>query len=531
MKVVNSEEMKRIDKLTIEDYGIPSLVLMERAGLAVASKIKEIYPPQKVLIVAGRGNNGGDGLVIARILHTWGYKVKAIILAKKEELSQDCKKQFEIATNIGIEIEFSQTLSDRDLHGSIVVDAIFGTGLNKPVDETLLRVFSQLNNSNRPVVAVDIPSGVSADDGEVFGGVVRATFTVTFGLPKRGHFLYPGASYTGRLFIENIGFDIRLLQSEDLKVNLIVKEKVSKEIPLRERYSHKGDYGHVLIVAGSMGKTGAAIMTAKSCTRSGSGLVTLGIPESLMSIIQNRVTEEMTLPLKDTVGGMLSAEAIDEILSFQVSRKINTIAIGPGIGVSKDTEKIMSDLIRNSTVPLVIDADGINSLCANPQTLLKAKSPIILTPHPGEMARLCSATYRQDFSNSDIERDRIGISLKFAKEHNCFVVLKGVPTIVTSPEGEVFINSTGNPGMATGGSGDVLTGIIASLCGQGLTPLSASICGVYLHGLAGDLGSVKKGEYSLTAQDIIDFLSDAFLAVITPSLREDPYSKFADRNP
>lgn len=526
MKVVNSEQMRKIDKLTIEGYGIPSLVLMERAGLAVASKIKELFPPQKVLVIAGRGNNGGDGLVIARILHTWGYRVKVLILAKQDELSQDCKKQYEIATNFGIEIEFSQTLSEKDLHSSIVVDAIFGTGLNKTVDETLLKVFSQINNSKRPVFAVDMPSGVSADSGEVLGGAIRATFTITFGLPKVGHFLYPGASYTGKLFIENIGFDIKLLQLKELKVNLIEKEKISNEMPLRERYSHKGDYGHVLIVAGSKGKTGAALLTAKSCVKSGSGLVTLGVPESLMCIIQSRITEEMTLPLKDTGRGTLSAEAIDEIFSFQGKRKINTIAIGPGIDVSKDTEIIVSELIRNSTVPLVIDADGLNSLCANPAVLLEAKVPIILTPHPGEMARLCSATYRQDFKTSDVERDRIGISTKFATEYNSFVVLKGVPTVVASPEGEIFINPTGNPGMATGGSGDVLTGIIASLCGQGLTPLNASICGVYLHGLAGDLGSIKKGEYCLVAQDIIDFLSDAFLSVINNSRTQNLFETF-----
>ncbi|MCX7913954.1 MAG: NAD(P)H-hydrate epimerase, partial [Thermodesulfovibrionales bacterium] len=260
MKVVNSEEMKQIDKLTISDYGIPSLVLMERAGLAVASKIKEFFPPKKVLIVAGRGNNGGDGLVVARILHNWGYRVKAIILANEEELSQDCKKQYEIARHFGFEIEFSQTPTERDLHEAIIVDAIFGTGLNKPINDSLLKIFSKINDSKMPVVAVDIPSGVSADTGEIFGNAIRATYTVTFGLPKRGHFLYPGAAFTGKLFIEDIGFDRKLLESKDLKVNLIEREMVSKILPPRERYSHKGDYGHVLVVAGSTGKTGAAIM-------------------------------------------------------------------------------------------------------------------------------------------------------------------------------------------------------------------------------------------------------------------------------
>ncbi|MCX7913696.1 MAG: NAD(P)H-hydrate dehydratase, partial [Thermodesulfovibrionales bacterium] len=256
---------------------------------------------------------------------------------------------------------------------------------------------------------------------------------------------------------------------------------------------------------------------AKSCIKSGSGLVTLGVPKSLINIIQSRITEEMTLGLKDKGEGILSAEAVEEILSFQVDKKIDAIAIGPGIGVTEETIKLISGIVRNSAVPVIIDADGINSLSFDCEALLKAKAPIILTPHPGEMARLCSAAYKQSIKNSHIEKDRIGISQRFATEFNTYLVLKGVPTIVASPEGEAFINTTGNPGMATGGSGDVLTGIIASLSGQRMTPLNASICGVYLHGAAGDIAATKKSQYCLLASDIIDFLSEAFLSIIASS--------------
>ncbi len=516
MKIVNSHEMRKIDRLTIEGYGVPSLVLMERAGLAVAAKVKELFPPlphQKITVIAGSGNNGGDGLVVARILQNWGYGVKVLILAEKNALSPDCAVQYQITSHFGIKVEFTPTISNADLHNAVVIDAIFGTGINKPVNANLIKIFNQIKSSGISVVSVDIPSGISSDTGEVLGGAIKADYTVTFGLPKMGHFLYPGAGYAGRLFVENIGFDSRILQSEDLKVDLIQKDIISGMITPRQKYSHKGDYGHVLIIAGSKGKTGAALLSAKACLRSGAGLVTLGVPESLIDIIQGRITEEMTLPLEDSGKGTLSSNAIDEILSF-ASGKIDAIAVGPGIGVTDDTQKLIAKLIKNSPVPLVIDADGINSLSANADILLRAKSAVIITPHPGEMARFYSSVFKQEYKTVDIERNRIGVSKNLSSEYNIYVVLKGVPSIIASPNGDVFINSTGNPGMATAGTGDVLTGIIASLLGQGLTPLNASVSGVYIHGLAGDFASANKGQYCLLALDIIDCLSDAFNSIL-----------------
>ncbi|HAK89301.1 MAG: hypothetical protein A2X55_07365 [Nitrospirae bacterium GWB2_47_37] len=516
MKVVTSQEMREIDRITIKDYGIPSLVLMERAGLAVASKVRELYPEKKVIALCGGGNNGGDGIVAARDLYNRGFNVHVLICVKKNDLSPDCNKQYQIAKKIGMPIEFRNAVNAKDIHSAVIIDAVFGTGLSRPVKGNLAGIFEFINNSEAPVISVDMPSGVSSDTGEILGEAVKADFTVTFGLPKRGHYLYPGAECTGRLFIEDIGFPERLLASSGIKANLICKEHIAGSILQRPKYSHKGDYGHVFIIAGSKGKTGAALMAAKACLRSGAGLVTLGVPESLMDVFQGRVTEEMTLPLADDGSGILSSKAIDQILTF-AAQKADIIAVGPGIGVSSGTEKIVNGLVQKSTVPMVIDADGINSLSrpiGNRQeaigVLQKAKAPIILTPHAGEMARLLSASTGRGQAVKKIGRDRINTAISFSKETGTYLVLKGVPTIVAEPDGDVFINPTGNPGMATAGSGDVLTGVIASLLGQGLNPTDASMAGAYLHGLAGDMAAERMGEYSMIASDIIDFLPAAF---------------------
>jgi NAD(P)H-hydrate epimerase len=404
-------------------------------------------------------------------------------------------------------------------HHCLIIDAVFGTGLSGPVQGKIARIFEFINSSDVPVVSVDIPSGISANTGEVMGTAVKADYTVTFGLPKRGHFLHPGAEYSGRLFVEDIGFPAEVIASNKIKVSLIDNQTVSR-LPRRQAYSHKGDYGHVLVIAGSKGKTGAALMTANACLRSGAGLITMAVPESLIDVFQNRVTEEMTLPLPDDGNGMLSLKAVDEIFNF-ASQKVDVIAIGPGIGVSHDTEKVVAELIQRSTIPLVIDADGINSIAlsverrASSKILKKAKSPIILTPHLGEMARLLASKVegqRLSEKRSTLHALRstiIDTAISFSKETGAYLVLKGVPTIVADPDGNAFINTTGNPGMATAGSGDVLTGIISSFLGQGLNPVDASISGVYVHGLAGDIAADYKGEHSLIASDIVNFLPDA----------------------
>jgi NAD(P)H-hydrate epimerase len=531
MKVVTAEEMREIDKKTIEECGILGVVLMERAGFAVVSIIKEIFGHKRVIIVSGSGNNGGDGLVVARNLHNEGWDVKVFLTSRPEDLKGDALSQYKSAVKFGVEIQPVKELlthySSVLTRHPIIVDAILGTGLSKNVTGKLSEVISLLNKSNIPIISVDIPSGISSDNGRVMGVAVRADYTVTFGLPKRGHLLYPGAEYSGKLFIEDIGFPEELLGTEKLNIELLMKDYISALIPKRKRYSHKGDYGHVLIVAGSRGKTGAALMAARACLKTGAGLVTIGVPESLANIFQSRVTEEMTLILPDKGDGTLSARASNEILDF-LNKTADLLAIGPGIGVSAETEKLMRTLIKNSETPIVIDADGINSIKRGGEVFSKVKVPLIFTPHPGEMARLLQQSAPPPLPpprggrawvgvkapNSElltkIEKDRINTATSFAKETGTYLVLKGVPTIIAVPDGRAFINSTGNPGMATAGTGDVLTGMISGFLSQTTNPIHACITGVYMHGLAGDMAASEKGQHSLIATDIIDKIPSAF---------------------
>lgn len=482
MKILTAEEMALIDKRTIEEYSISSLTLMENAGKAVAKRIREFFKKERVLIIAGQGNNGGDGMVAARYLKRAGFKVKVYLVFEEEKLSPEARTQLERLKKARIPIVITRDLRREDIKDSIIVDAIFGTGLKRVISGELAGLIEKINSSGSPVVAVDIPSGISADDGSVMGQAIRANITITFGLPKRGHVLFPGAEYTGRLYVEDIGFPEELLTSS-IKVELIDKSIARSLIPERKRYSHKGTYGHVLIIAGSRGKTGACIMAARACLRSGAGLVTIGVPETLLSVFQSRVTDEMCLGLPDRGDSSLRKDALKDIIEF-AGKKAQVIAVGPGIGVTEDTKEIIKGLLREIKVPIILDADGINCLEDTPE-LLKESSNCVITPHPGEFSRLTG------IPKEEIEKKRIELVSEFSLKYNVTAVLKGVPTVIAC-EGYSYINSTGNPGMAKAGSGDVLTGIIAALMAQGLSGKDASILGVYLHGLAGDLGARDK---------------------------------------
>ena len=521
MKIVNAEEMRSIDGKTIKEYGIPGPTLMERAGLAVATRIRELFDKRKVLVLAGGGNNGGDGIVAARNLFNWGWNVKVLLMGKLNALSPDCLAQYRIAKEIGVPLEFRTSITDKDIHAAVVVDALLGTGINKPVLSPLAEVIDVLNKADNQVVSVDIPSGISSDDGQIKGTAVLADYTVTFGLQKYGHLLYPGAEHTGHLFVEDIGFPAELLHSESLKTETIEQTDVAFLLPERPKNSHKGDCGHVLIVAGSRGKTGAALMAAKACLRSGAGMITIGVPETLLDVYQQRVTEEMVLPLPDNGQGVLSAAASEAILDF-LNRKADVLAIGPGISTGPDITKLLLTLLMSVTSPMVLDADAINSLAGHTDILLRAKAPVILTPHTGEMARLLGKGPGKDKEpprvdwkgmTRRIERDRVNFAVAFSKEKGAYLILKGVPTIISEPGGRAFINTTGNPGMATAGAGDVLTGMVAAFLAQGLNPADTSILSVFLHGLAGDIAASEKGTHSLIATDIIEKLPEAFIRV------------------
>ncbi len=523
MKVVTAEEMRGIDEKTIKKYGIPASTLMERAGLAVAVRIRELFDRKKVIVLSGAGNNGGDGIVIARNLYNWGWHVKALLIAKEHQLSPDCLAQYKIAREIGVPLEFRRVLSDKDIHGAVVVDALLGTGINKPVRPPLSDIIAFLNKSDVPVVSVDIPSGISSDDGQINGAAVFADHTVTFGLPKRGHFLHPGAEHTGHLIVEDIGFPPELLHAKSLKTQTIEKDDASFLLPERPSYSHKGDYGHVLIIAGSTGKTGAAFMAAKACLRSGAGLVTIGVPETLLSVFQQRATEEMILPLPDDGQGILADAASANVMEF-LSKRGDVLAIGPGLSSGPGITNMILTILKSVTTPMVLDADAINAIAGHTDILSKVRAPVIFTPHTGEMARLLDKDLSAGNSErvaawkarkQTIENNRIASALAFSRDTGANLILKGVPTIIGDPEGKTFINTTGNPGMATAGSGDVLTGMVAALLSQSMSPLDASILAVYLHGLAGDLAASEKGMHSLIATDIIEKIPEAFLRLKT----------------
>jgi NAD(P)H-hydrate epimerase len=535
LKVATAKEMQYIDRITINKYGIAGTVLMERAGLAVVERINELFLipphppltkwgiPEKVIVLCGGGNNGGDGLVIARILHNQGRDVKVFLSVKPEGLKGDAKINYNAAKKTGVDIYPIKMFltGNRSLATGhcVIVDALIGTGLGKEVRAPLSDIIKKVNRLSSPVIAVDIPSGISSDTGQVMGCSVKANYTVTFGLPKRGHLLYPGAEHTGKLFVEDIGFPQDLLKSDRIRVSLVEDDDIPSLIPERPRYSHKGTYGHVLLIAGSRGKTGAAFMAARSCLRAGAGLVTIGVPETLMDIFQSRVTEEMILPLPDKGNGTLSFKAAGPVLDF-INKRGNVLAIGPGISYDEEISRLVGSLVTGSQVPVVIDADGINAISGRTALLKKSRAPVILTPHTGEMARLLQAREKgkgksvEGVIRKQIEEDRINAAISFAKKTKTFVVLKGVPTVTATPDAEVFINSSGNPGMAKAGTGDVLTGIISSFLAQGLPPGDASVLGVYMHGHTGDIMALKKGRHSLIASDIINAIPQVFKSIL-----------------
>lgn len=503
MKAVTAEQMTFIDRKTIEYFGITSSALMERAGVAVARYIRQHYALRKTIVLAGTGNNGGDGLVVARELANAGHKVQCIVVGRKQSLSEDCARQLRTALAMGLDVTVRATVQPGRLssfHGTVVVDALFGTGLSRPVKGAALKVIQQINASRQPVVSVDIPSGVSADTGQVLGEAVQASATVTFGAPKRGHFLHPGAGLAGELIVEDIGFPPVLF--EEISCDLLQRDNAAALLPRRRADAHKGMFGHVLIVAGSRGKTGAALMAARAALRSGAGLVTVACPESLLHDLQGGVLEEMVLALPDDGTGRLSARALSRILLFLES-SATVAAIGPGIGVSPDITELISELIRQSHRPLVLDADALNAIAASPAVLREASAEVIITPHPGELSRLSACTVK------DIETDRMGHALSFAQEHGVTLIAKGAPTLICTRAGEILINTSGNAGLAKGGSGDVLTGMTAAWLAQGLSPRDAAALSVYSHGLSADLALQGRTVHSIMASDVLTALPAA----------------------
>jgi len=504
MILVTAAEMQQIDRQAIEAFGIPGRVLMENAGRGATRFLFEQFSNLKnkhVAIIAGRGNNGGDGFVIARYLAQSGIPVKVYLLSRSNLVKGDAAANLKLLKLLAvpvIEIPDDASFSARQSamnDPDVWVDAILGTGLKSDVEGYFKTVINFINSLHKPVFAVDIPSGLNSDTGQPCGVCIRARATATFAFAKTGHMVYPGTDYTGVLKIVDIGIPPYITEKADPRQFLVTADLIRSCLPQRPPDAHKGTTGHLLLLAGSPGKTGAASMTSVSALRAGAGLVTLGIAESLNAVLETHVLETMTAPLPESQTGVLGESAFVTIEKLMSGKKC--LAIGPGLGRGTETKKLVRKIIQTSEIPLVVDADGLNNLAGRVQVLQSAKAPIILTPHPGEMARLL------DTNVGTVQQDRIKCARNFAAGFNVHVVLKGARTVIAHPDGRVFINPTGNAGMASGGMGDVLTGIIAGYMAQGLSPESAAHVGAYLHGAAADSLAETMGPYGYLAGEVM----------------------------
>jgi hydroxyethylthiazole kinase-like uncharacterized protein yjeF len=523
VKLVTASQMQELDRRAIEECGIPGIVLMENAGRGAAELLARHFPEaytRSIAILAGGGNNGGDGFVIARHLKNWGIPVKVYLFSSIDAVKGDANTNLRIWLAMGGELV--EVIYKGDFAGikkefskaSLMVDAIFGTGLHSEVKGFLKDTISFVNSLPQPVMAVDIPSGLDATAGKVWGEAIRADLTATFGLAKIGQVIEPGAAHVGQLEVVDIGIPRHLIEEAAIKTFLLGPDELAMDLlDPRPAQSHKGDYGHLFVLAGSPGKTGAAAMVCSGALRTGAGLVTLGIPASLNPILEAKLTEAMTAPLPDAGSGYLVANSVERI--HQLLDGKTALALGPGISTDAQVQEVIVKLIPETTLPLVIDADGLTALGSRSEILKQGKGSVVLTPHPGEMARLVGIT------TEEVQADRIGVAKSCAASFNSIVVLKGNRTIIATPKQEVYINATGNPGMASGGTGDVLTGMIGGLLAQGLLPLEAAKWGVFLHGLAGDLAAKEIGEIPLIAIDIIDYLPDALAEVKARANRRD----------
>ena len=507
MKIVSSEEMRAIDRATSERFGVPSLTLMENAGTAAANFVTSQYPTvQRIVVFCGKGNNGGDGFVAARRLHEQGRKVQVILLAESKDLRGDAAAMYAklplSATAVHSIDDLKSQRLQASLRGDLYLDAILGTGFKPPVRGLYAEVIVLMNGSKLPVVAVDIPSGADADAmAPQTGTIARADAIVTFTAPRPAHVF--SLLTNGPTVVARIGSRTEAIIST-LKLNVITAPDIAMMAAPRPAESNKGNYGHVLVIGGSLGKAGAAAMAGISVLRVGAGLATVATPKSVLATVAGFHPEVMTEPLPETDAGTISSRALNKI--FELSEHKTVLAIGPGISRNPQTSGVVRKLVGEAQTPVVLDADGLNAFegCANE---LNGKGrTLVITPHPGEMARLAGCTI------ADVQKDRPGTARRFACDHALIVVLKGHRTLIAHPDGEVWVNTTGNPGMSTGGTGDILTGMVAGMVAQHpKSAFTAVAAAVYLHGFAGDVMREKEGEHSMIATDLLTGLPEAFL--------------------
>ncbi len=502
MKVSRVAEMREMDRTAIETFGIAPELLMENAGHAVYDVIRNQLGAggQRFVVFAGPGNNGGDGLVVARKLLSSGGDVRVFLLSDPARYTGSAKANFEIATRLPLEItrvESIETMAEALAQCDVVVDAILGTGLIREVEGRYRQVIEQINASGKKVVSIDIPSGVNGDTGKVMGAAVRADYTVTFGLPKIGNMLYPGYELCGELYVSHISFPPSLYATDTIQ--LAISDPVA--LPPRFRDGHKGSFSKALFIAGAANYFGAPYFSAFSFLRAGGGYSRLAAPRSIVPAIAGKGSEIVFIPQSETASGGIALGNKEALLDL--AAQMDMVVLGPGLSLDAEVQELMRVLATEIPKPLLIDGDGITAVCQDLESIRGRTAPTILTPHLVEMSRLVG------LSPADIDAHKVDVLQRTARDLNAVIVLKGAHSLIGTPDERVFINMSGNPGMATAGSGDVLTGTIAAMHGLGLSVEEAVRQGVFVHGLAGDLAAMEKGEDGITAQDILDSLPPA----------------------
>ena len=513
MKVATTEEMRAMDRYAIETLGISDEILMENAGIAAACALagEMEIAGRRFAVFCGGGNNGGDGFVVARKIHSGGGIVKVFLLADRNRYKGAARKNLDRLLNLAVDVKPVESVEDVRsyiLHSHAIVDAIFGTGLNRDVEGLPREVIELINASGKTVLSLDIPSGVNGDTGNLMGEAIRATATVTFGLPKRGNLLYPGFLCWGKLYVTHISFPPELYDSETIRVEV----NDPPPLPGRAPWGHKGDFGDVLFVAGAAGYYGAPAFSALSFLKAGGGYSRLAAPASVVPGLAAQAGEIVFVPQRETASGSIALRNRAALL--ELAGKVDLVVLGPGLSLAEETQKLVRELAAKIEKPVLIDGDGLTAVAKNSRFLKKRRYETVLTPHAGEMARITGK------SVDAIEKDPVGILRETAAALDSIVVLKGAHTLIGFPDGRVFVNMSGNPGMATAGSGDVLTGAIGAMFGLGLPLQEAVRAGVFIHGLAGDIAAAGKGEDGITARDIMEGLPRAVAMVREQDLGE-----------
>lgn len=506
--LVSVPEMRAVDKLSISELKIPAILLMENAGLKTAQTIRREYGDltnKHVCIICGKGNNGGDGFVVGRHLSRMGASVEFFSTASLNDLRDEAASNRRIAENLGLPIHDIHLIEELNpsFAPDLIVDALLGTGIHGEVTGLYRAIIEWMNAQTVPIFAVDTPSGVNCETGEVAGAAVRASLTVTMGNIKTGQLFYPARSHQNRLFVADLNAPPFLLEKVNTRKFLVTPEDIVSLLPERPSDGYKNTFGKVFLIAGSTGLTGAATMASLSALRSGAGMVVLGIPERFNPVLEEKITEVMTAPLPETEDGTIHSRAIHHIDRWL--QWSHVLALGPGLSTHPETQTFVRSFLGKADKPIVIDADGINNLAGQFDLIRNYPSDIVFTPHVGELSRLIGV------SQKDILANRISILQEWAPRLHCTLLLKGAPTLIADASGTIYFNPTGNVGMATAGSGDVLTGLIAGFLGQGLTGREAAIAGAFVHGMAGDLAAQELGQRGMIAGDILSYVPDALL--------------------